>query len=127
MSLFFKKYRRLSGLDVCREIEKFFEKYDNEEYHFSDEQKRVLRYYWGDNIGNYGDLGLPFQAYSWKPEKTKTKPIMRLTMPFFFIWMLITLLIIRPVHWLFTGNWYFHPDHWFENSGRKWTAELFGE
>lgn len=120
MSLFFRKYKKLSGYQVCNEIEKFFEKYDDENYHLSDEQKRALRCCWGE-------LGLPFQAYSWKPEETKTKPIMRLTMPFFFIWMLITLLIIRPVRWLFTGKWFFHPDHWFENSGRKWTAELFGD
>ena len=59
MNVFYKKYKRLSGFQVCDEIIDFFK---SREYSLTDDQIRQLRYYWGDNTGMYGDLGLPFQA-----------------------------------------------------------------
>ena len=67
MNVFYKKYKRLSGLRVCDEIIDFFKSLDKDfkmdKYSLTDVQIRQLRYYWGDDTGMYGDHGLPFQAY----------------------------------------------------------------
>lgn len=126
MNVFYKKHSRLSGYQVCNEIIKFFKSFDDENYHLSDEQIRKLQYHWGDNTGIYGDHGLPFQAYMWKKQESKGSWL-RITFPFFVVFVILITLIVRPVHWLFTGNWWFGDKSKLEDFGARWYVSIFGE
>lgn len=130
MNVFYKKYKRLSGLQVCDEIIDFFKSLDKDfnldKYSLTDDQIRKLRYYWGDNTGMYGDHGLPFQAYMWKKQESKGSWL-RITFPFFVVFIILMTLIIRPVHWLLTGNWWFGDKSKLEDFIARWDVSIFGE
>lgn len=125
MNVFYKKYRRLSGLQVCDEIIDFFKSLDKD-LKLDDDQIRQLRYYWGDDSGMYGDHGLPFQAYMWKKQESKGSWL-RITFPFFVAFVIIMTLIVRPVHWLLTGNWWFGDKSKLEDFIARWDVSIFGE
>lgn len=130
MNVFYKKYKRLSGLQVCNEIIDFFKSLDKDfkmdKYSLTDDQIRQLRYYWGDDTGMYGDHGLPFQAYMWKKQESKGSWL-RITFPFFVVFIILMTLIVRPVHWLLTGNWWFGDKSKLEDFIARWDVSIFGE
>lgn len=130
MNVFYKKYKRLSGLQVCDEIIDFFKSLDKDfkmdKYSLTDDQIRQLRYYWGDDTGMYGDHGLPFQAYMWKKQESKGSWL-RITFPFFVVFIILMTLIVRPVHWLLTGNWWFGDKSKLEDFIARWDVSIFGE
>ena len=130
MNVFYKKYKRLSGLQVCNEIIDFFKSLDKDfnldKYSLTDDQIRKLRYYWGDDTGMYGDHGLPFQAYMWKKQESKGSWL-RITFPFFVVFIILMTLIVRPVHWLLTGNWWFGDKSKLEDFIARWDVNIFGE
>jgi hypothetical protein len=130
MNVFYKKYKRLSGLRVCDEIIDFFKSLDKDfkmdKYSLTDDQIRQLRYYWGDDTGMYGDHGLPFQAYMWKKQESKGSWL-RITFPFFVVFVILMTLIVRPVHWLLTGNWWFGDKSKLEDFIARWYVSIFGE
>lgn len=122
--VFYKKYKRLSGMNVTKQIESFFE--ENEEP-LNDRQKYLLKREWGDDRGNYGDLNLPFQAYEWEKVKYQVNPIARLTFPFFILYIIILTLLIRPIHWFITGSWWFKESWNVEKTLYKWWINIAGE
>ena len=124
MNIYYKKYRTLTGREVCKMFEDFLANNDNP---LTDKQLRLLYDYWGEYLGNNGNLGLPFQAYNWKSVKYKGNTGLRLTFPFFVIYVIILTCIIRPIHWLFTGSWWFKENHWIEELTKKWDTNIFGE
>lgn len=130
MNVFYKKYKRLSGLQVCNEIIDFFKSLDKDfnldKYSLTDDQIRKLKYYWGDDTGMYGDHGLPFQAYMWKKQESKGSWL-RITFPFFVVFVILMTLIVRPVHWLLTGNWWFGDKSKLEDFIARWDVSIFGE
>lgn len=130
MNVFYKKYKRLSGLQVCYEIIDFFKSLDKDfnldKYSLTDDQIHKLKYYWGDDTGMYGDHGLPFQAYMWKKQESKGNWL-RITFPFFVVFVILMTLIVRPVHWLLTGNWWFGDKSKLEDFIAKWDVSIFGE
>ena len=130
MNVFYKKYKRLSGLQVCNEIIDFFKSLDKDfkmdKYSLTDDQIRKLKYYWGDDTGMYGDHGLPFQAYMWKKQKSKGSWL-RITFPFFVVFIILMTLIVRPLHWLLTGNWWFGDKSKLEDFIARWDVSIFGE
>lgn len=123
-SIFYKKYRRLSGMTVVRHIELFLK---DRGCPLSEEQKRQLSNYWGENIGNCGDLGLPFQAYSWNKMKYTGNPMVRLTFPLFALFIILMTFIIRPINWLIRGTLWFGKDSKIEVLCDKWWIAIFGE
>ena len=123
-SVFYKKYRRLSGMTVVRHIESFLQESGCP---LTAEQKRQLSNYWGDNIGNCGDLGLPFQAYTWDKVKYTVNPISRLTFPLLILFIILMTLVIRPINWLIRGSWWFGKDSKIEEFFNKWWIGVFGE
>ena len=130
MNVFYKKYKRLSGLQVCYEIIDFFKSLDKDfnldKYSLTDDQIHKLKYYWGDDTGMYGDHGLPFQAYMWKKQESKGSWL-RITFPFFVVFVILMTLIVRPVHWLLTGNWWFGDKSKLEDFIARWDVSIFGE
>jgi hypothetical protein len=123
-SVFYKKYRRLSGMTVVRHIESFLQERGCP---LSAEQKRQLSNHWGENIGNCGDLGLPFQAYTWDKEKYNGNWIARLTFPLFAIFIILMTFVIRPINWLIRGTMWFGRDSKIEILCDKWWIAIFGE
>jgi hypothetical protein len=123
-SVFYKKYRRLSGMTVVRNIETFLQ---DRGCPLSTEQKRQLSTHWGENIGNCGDLGLPFQAYTWDKVKYKGSPIARLTFPLLILFIILMTFIVRPIHWLIRGSWWFGHKSKIEEFCNKWWIGVFGE
>ena len=123
-SVFYKKYRRLSGMTVVRHIESFLQERGCP---LSGEQKRQLSNHWGENIGNCGDLGLPFQAYTWDKEKYNGNWIARLTFPLFALFIILMTFVIRPIHWLIRGTMWFGRDSKIEILCDKWWIAIFGE
>lgn len=124
-SVFYRKFKRLSGWQVVNHIEKFLK--ENGES-LTEEQGRLLRERWGMDSGIHGDLNLPFQAYTWEAVKYKGKPLVRLTIPIFVVFLIMMTLIIRPVHWVLTGSWWFgDPNTKIESFINKWWINMFGE
>lgn len=123
-SVFYKKYRRLSGMTVVRHIETFLKDRDCP---LSAEQKRQLSNYWGDYIGKYGDIGLPFQAYTRDKVKYTGNPMARLTFPLFILLIILMTFVIRPIHWIIRGSWWFGENSKIEDFGNKWLVAIFGE
>ena len=123
-SVFYKKYRRLSGMTVVRHIESFLQE---SECPLTEYQKRQLSIHWGENIGNCGDLGLPFQAYTWDKVKYTGNPLARLTFPLFILFIILMTSVIRPIHWLIRGSWWFGKDSKVEDFCNKWWIAIFGE
>lgn len=122
--IFYKKYKRLSGYDVVKQIEAFFEENDAP---LNDRQKYLLKREWGDDRGNYGDLNLPFQAYEWEKVKYQINPIARLTFPIFILCIIILTVAIRPIHWILTGSWWFKDSWKVEKLLSKWWSNIAGE
>lgn len=122
--IFYKKYKRLSGMNVVKQIEAFFEE---NEAPLSDWQKTLLKREWGDDMGYYGDLNLPFQAYEWEKVKYKKNLIARLSFPFFLICIIILSFVIRPIHWILTGSWWFKESWKVEKTLSKWWTNIAGE
>ena len=124
-SVFYRKFKRLSGWQVVNHIEKFLK--ENGES-LTKEQGRLLRERWGMDSGIHGDLNLPFQAYTWEAVKYKGNPLVRLTIPIFVVFLILMTLIIRPVHWILTGSWWFgEPNSKIESFINKWWINMFGE
>ena len=123
-SIYYKKYKRLSGYTVVKHIEDFLKEHGAP---LSNWQKTQLYRYWGDNVGNYGDLNLPFQAYTWNKVKYKGSSIARLTLPLLIIFIILMLCVIRPIHWLIKGSWWFNSDSKIEKFCNKWWISIFGE
>lgn len=123
-SVFYKKYKRLSGMTVVRHIESFLQ---DSECPLSAEQKRQLSNHWGENIGMYGDLGLPFQAYTWDKVKYNGNWIARLTFPLLVMFIILMTFVIRPIHWLIRGSWWFGHKSKIEVFCNKWWIAIFGE
>ena len=124
-SVFYRKFKRLTGWQVVNHIEKFLK--ENGES-LTEEQGRLLRERWGMDSGIHGDLNLPFQAYTWEAVKYKGNPLVRLTIPIFVVFLILMTLIIRPVHWILTGSWWFgDPNTKIESFINKWWINMFGE
>ena len=124
-SIFYRKFKRLSGRHVVNLIEKFLK--ENEEP-LTKEQVHLLREYWGTDSGYYGDLGLPFQAYSWEAVKYKGNPLARLTIPFFIVFVILMTIIVRPIHWILSGSWWFGDSNSkIESFINRWWINMFGE
>lgn len=112
-----KRYKRLYAYEVRNMIENVFETWGCE---LSPRQKEVLKreFYQG-----YTEM--PFQAFVWESDKTRSKSIWwRLTWPFFFIWCMLSTVIIYPIHWLLTGN-SSNPD-WNVKITRTWYDNVVG-
>lgn len=123
--IFYRKFKRLSGWQVVAHIEKFLKEKGEP---LTEDQKKELHYYWGMNSGNYGDLNLPFQAYTWDTVKYKGNSLVRLTIPFFIVFIIIMTLIVRPIHWLIKGSWWFGGQQSkVESFINKWWINMFGE
>jgi hypothetical protein len=124
-SVFYRKFKRLSGWQVVNHIEKFFKE---EGKPLTEEQSKALHYNWGLSSGSHGDLNLPFQSYTWEAVKYKGNPLVRLTIPFFIVFVILMTLIVRPVHWILTGSWWFgDPNTKIESFINKWCINMFGE
>lgn len=124
-SVFYRKFNRLSGWQVVNHIEKFLKEKGEP---LTDEQIKALRYYWGMDSGIHGDLNLPFQAYTWEAVKYKGKPLVRLTLPFFIVFGILMTIIVRPIHWVLTGSWWFGESMSnIESFINKWWINMFGE
>ena len=124
-SVFYRKFKRLSGWQVVNHIEKFFKE---EGKPLTEEQSKALHYYWGMDSGIHGDLNLPFQAYTWDAVKYNGKPLVRLTLPFFIVFAILMTLIVRPIHWILTGSWWFgNSNSKIESFINKWWINMFGE
>lgn len=111
-------------MNVAHHVDKFFKDAGSP---LTDYQKEILRRYWGEPIGNYGDLNLPFQAYDWTPIKYKGEPLMRLTFPILVIFIILMTLVVRPLHWLIRGSWWFDKNSKIEVLCNKWWISIFRE
>ena len=124
-SVFYRKFKRLSGWQVVNHIEKFLKEQGEP---LTEDQRKKLHYYWGMNSGNCGDLNLPFQSYTWESVKYKGNSLVRLTLPFFVVFVVLMTLIVRPIHWIFTGSWWFgNSNSKIESFINKWWITMFGE
>ena len=124
-SVFYRKFKRLSGWEVVSKIERFLN--ENGEP-LTKEQWRLLLNDWGMASGIHGDLNLPFQAYTWEAVKYNGKPLVRLTLPFFIVFAILMTLIVRPIHWVLTGSWWFGDSKSkLETFINKWWINMFGE
>lgn len=123
--VFYRKFNRLSGWQVVNYIEKFLKEKGEP---LTEEQRKELQYYWGMDSGIHGDLNLPFQAYTWEAVKYNGKPLVRLTLPIFVVFVILMTLIVRPIHWILTGSWWFgDPNTKIESFINKWWVNMFGE
>ena len=122
-SVFYRKFKRLSGWQVVNHIEKFLKEKGEP---LTEEQRKELQYYWGMDSGIHGDLNLPFQAYTWEAVKYNGKPMVRLTLPIFIVFAILMTLIVRPIHWILTGSWWFGGSQ-LESFINKWWINMFGE
>ncbi|MEE3414867.1 MAG: hypothetical protein VZR53_05800 [Prevotella sp.] len=121
-SIFLQRYKRLYGTDIKKAIIHFF---DENKAPLTDQQKWVLQE--SCDRGMYGDLDMPFQAYSWEKNVSETTNVWwRLTIPFFFIWWLIMALLM-PFKWLLSGNFHYDAEDFGVALLRKWYIKLFGE
>lgn len=124
-SVFYRKFKRLTGWQVVNHIEKFLKEKGEP---LTEEQRKELHYYWGMDSGIHGDLNLPFQAYTWEAVKYNGKPLVRLTLPIFIVFVILMTLIVRPIHWILTGSWWFGESMSnIESFINKWWINMFGE
>ena len=124
-SVFYRKFKRLSGWQVVSQIERFLNKNGEP---LTKEQWRLLLEDWGMASGIHGDLNLPFQAYTWEAVKYNGKPLVRFTLPIFIVFIILMTLIVRPIHWILTGSWWFSDSKSkLESFINKWWIDLFGE
>lgn len=111
-------------MTVVRHIESFLKEYDAP---LTDYQKYLLMDNWGDDVGKYGDLRLPFQAYTWNEVVYKGSPIARLTIPLLVLFIILMTFVIRPIHWIIRGSWWFGSNSKIEDFCNKWWIAIFGE
>ena len=123
MNIFYNKHKRLSGWQVVNHIEEFLKQ---NECPLTSEQKRQLQNNWGSSVGFYGDLGLPFQAYTWEKIRYKYNTLVRLTLPLFVVFFILMTFLIRPIHWVITGSWWL-KSKLIEGFIKKWYVGIFGE
>ena len=124
-SVFYRKFKRLSGWQVIKHIDDFLTKNGEP---LTKEQWSLLLEDWGMASGIHGDLNLPFQAYTWEAVKYKGNPLVRLTIPFFIVFVILMTLIVRPINWVLTGSWWFgEPNSKIESFINKWWINMFGE
>lgn len=124
-SIFYRKFKRLSGWQVVNHIENFLKEKGEP---LTEEQGRLLRGSWGFASGINGDLNLPFQAYTWESVKYHGKPLVRLTLPIFVVFVILMTLIVRPINWIITGSWWFgDANSKIESFINKWWVNMFGE
>ena len=124
-SVFYRKFKRLSGWQVIKHIDDFLTKNGEP---LTKEQWSLLLEDWGMASGIHGDLNLPFQAYTWEAVKYNGKPLVRLTLPFFIVFAILMTLIVRPIHWVLTGSWWFGDSKSkLESFINKWWINMFGE
>lgn len=124
-SVFYRKFKRLSGWQVVNHIENFLKEKGEP---LTEEQRKELQYYWGMDSGIHGDLNLPFQAYTWESVKYNGKPLVRLTFPIFVVFVILMTLIVRPINWILTGSWWFgDANSKIESFINKWWVNMFGE
>jgi hypothetical protein len=107
--------KRLGGIGVAEELQNFFEHNGTS---LSDIQKEILTYRWEDS-------DLVMFSYNVEKKEIKTKPWIRLTIPFYFIFAMLVVLIIRPVKWLITGSKFWKYENKFEQFIGKWRDSLF--
>ena len=110
-----RRSKRLDGIGVAEELQKFFERDDTS---LTDNQKEVLTNKWKDS-------GLVMFTYDIEKKDIKTKPWIRLTIPFYFIFAMLIVLIIRPVKWVITGSKFWKYENKFEQFIGKWRDSLF--
>lgn len=107
------RYKICSGHDVARIIKKGLEE---ERTPLSNDQYFALIRFLGDG-GTYGNLDMDFQMYSWEKEKKEGKNMLwRMTVPLFFLYAMLYLLIVYPIHWVVTGKYQLdmnNPIGWF--------------
>lgn len=124
-SIFYRKFKRLSGWQVASYIERFLK--ENGEP-LTEEQWHLFRDNWGFAHGNRGDINLPFQAYTWESIEYNGKLLVRLTIPFFIVFAILMTFIVRPINWLVTGSWWFGDSNSkIESFINKWWVNMFGE
>ena len=124
-SIFYRKFKRLSGWQVVSHIERFLKEKGEP---LTEQQWRLLRDNWGMASGIHGDLNLPFQAYTWEAVKYNGKPLVRLTLPIFIVFLILVTLIVRPIKWILTGSWWFgDANSKIESFINKWWINMFGE
>lgn len=110
-----RRSKRLDGIGVAEELQKFFERNGTS---LSDKQKEVLTDIWKDS-------DLVMFNYNVEKKDIKTKPWIRLTIPFYFIFAMLIVLIIRPVKWVITGSKFWKYENKFEQFIGKWRDSLF--
>lgn len=87
-------------------------------------QEQSLRNYFGD-CGMLGNLDMPFQLYTWEKENPTGTFLWRLTVPFFFLFTILYLITIYPIHWIITGKQTLDYDNWFARFVSTWDSKLF--
>lgn len=108
--IFEKRYDVLDGSEVAKRISDIFEK----QCPLSDYQKDWLRRSLGDS-GMCGNLDMPFQAYEWERNIRKKTDLQRISTPFVVLMNILMLLVVCPMHFLFTGKFFIDCNNkWFE-------------
>ena len=80
----------------------------------------------GDS-GMLGNLDMPFLAYSWKEEKKSGSFGWRLTMPVFFILVLLMYILVLPIKWILTGYFGFKQEEKLGQFFVKWYQKIYNE
>lgn len=87
----------------------------------TDKQKEAL----GRGLGD-GYTSMPFQAYEWQREKKEGKNTFWRLSIVVLIPVAIVILLFLPMHWLFTGRWYYDAQsNFFTKSFTKWYQNVF--
>lgn len=116
------RYKLLDGYTTVELIHKALKDVDGKGLSYK--QMRDLREAFGDK-GSRGNLGMPFIAYSWNEMGNSTKPMWRLTLPFFAVYILLLFVIVLPVKWIVTGKVYFSENNWFTRFNTNWYNRIF--
>lgn len=99
--IFRKRYDVLSGKDVAKLIEEIFKNRNP----LTDAQKECLYATLGD-VGYYGNLNMPFQAYKWGCNPCHPKTILQRISILLVIFICIILgLTVCPIKWFLTGEY----------------------
>ena len=117
------RYKVLSGWETARIIEKTMK---DGGAPLTDQQGRVLREEFGDS-GILGNLDMPFLAYSWKEEKKSGSFGWRLTMPVFFLLVLLFYILVLPIKWILTGYFGFKQEEKLGQFFVKWYQKIYNE
>ena len=117
------RYKVLSGRETAGIIEKTM---NDGGAPLTDQQGRVLREKFG-NSGILGNLDMPFIAYSWKDEKKSGSFGWRLTIPFFYILVLLFYIFVLPIKWILTGYFGFKQNEKLGQFFVKWYQKIYNE